>query len=630
MNYKNIILITLFIIILATLGVVSATDDLNESVISVDNEIEIFSSDLEDTYNEISSNESGEYVDVDDAYDYLNSFRNESGVWYWNSDDTTKTYFNTNETNQLKPLKRNVDLENTAKQRAKEIVDLFDHTRPDGSICFTIYPNNLTAMGENIAYGQTSSYEVTEAWKETNDPYAGQGHRRNMLSTLFNCVGIAGFKKDNIIYWVQAFGYSNNILQSPSSEDFNVVIKTEVGITSKDAVITFDWPDYVNQKNTSIIPEYYNDYVKVDIEGGSGFMLYKEGNETSKNLTIEDLYIFLADDYNISLYYNSYDANIEDLKIATGTLKVTESTTPQTLTSDNFIEAYDGLKVESDDDYLCTVFDTQSESGLNGQIIISANGKTIYTKTFTGTGTPSIAIYGKDLTSKLNGETTVTILYKRTTDGKDYSKNVLTTFINIGNNQNENVSSSPISTTISASAMTIVYNQNKILVATLKDTNGNAIAGVNVFINIMGVKYPLTTDKNGQIKQSLSNLPPKVHTITFTFNGNDYYLKSTKTVKVTVKKANLKVTAKSVKFKKSLKVKKYSITLKTNLNKALKSAKVTIKVNEKTYTAKTNAKGVAVFKITKLTKKGKFKSIISYKGNSYYNKLVKNVYIAVK
>ena len=251
-------------------------------------------------------------------------------------------------------------------------------------------------------------------------------------------------KKDGIIYWVQAFGYSNNLLHNISSEDFNVVIKTEIEITGKDAVINFDWPDYVKQKNTSIIPEYYNDYVKVDIEGGSAFQIYKEGNETSKNLTIDDLYIFWADDYNISLYYNSYDAGIEDLKIATCTLKVTESTNPQT--PDNFIEAYDDLKVESDDDYLCTVFDTQSGLGLNGQIIISANGKTIYTKTFTGTGTPSIAIYGKDLTGKLNGETTVTILYKRATDGKDYSKNVSTTFVNIGNNnQSEIVSSVPIS-----------------------------------------------------------------------------------------------------------------------------------------------------------------------------------------
>ena len=62
----------------------------------------------------------------------------------------------------------------------------------------------------------------------------------------------------------------------------------------------------------------------------------------------------------------------------------------------------------------------------------------------------------------------------------------------------------------------------------------------------------------------------------------------------------------------------------------MKNTKVTIKVNKKTYSAKTNSKGVATFKITKLTKKGTFKSIITYKGDKYYNKVTKIVNIKVK
>ena len=68
----------------------------------------------------------------------------------------------------------------------------------------------------------------------------------------------------------------------------------------------------------------------------------------------------------------------------------------------------------------------------------------------------------------------------------------------------------------------------------------------------------------------------------------------------------------------------------SNLNKVIKNAKVTIKVNKKTYTAKTNKKGVATFKINKLTKKGTFKATITYKGDSYYNKLTKKVNIKCK
>ena len=65
--------------------------------------------------------------------------------------------------------------------------------RPDGTQCFSAFPQGLLKEGENIAYGYTTAKDVTEAWKETNDPYDGQGHRRNMLDVDFNWVGIAGY-----------------------------------------------------------------------------------------------------------------------------------------------------------------------------------------------------------------------------------------------------------------------------------------------------------------------------------------------------------------------------------------------------------------------------------------------------
>ena len=45
----------------------------------------------------------------------------------------------------------------------------------------------------------------------------------------------------------------------------------------------------------------------------------------------------------------------------------------------------------------------------------------------------------------------------------------------------------------------------------------------------------------------------------------------------------------------------------------MKKAKVTLKVKGKTYAAKTNSKGKATFKITKLTKKGTYKAITNSK-----------------
>lgn len=70
--------------------------------------------------------------------------------------------------------------------------------------------------------------------------------------------------------------------------------------------------------------------------------------------------------------------------------------------------------------------------------------------------------------------------------------------------------------------------------------------------------------------------------------------------------------------------------MKTNKKKALKNAKVTLKIKGKTFTAKTNSKGKAVFKITKMTKKGTFKSLVKFKGNKYYKAVTKKVNIKMK
>ena len=62
----------------------------------------------------------------------------------------------------------------------------------------------------------------------------------------------------------------------------------------------------------------------------------------------------------------------------------------------------------------------------------------------------------------------------------------------------------------------------------------------------------------------------------------------------------------------------------------MKNTKVYLKLKGKTYAAKTNSKGKATFKITKLAKKGKFAATVTYKGNRYYNKVAKKVKITLK
>jgi hypothetical protein len=188
-------------------------------------------------------------------------------------------------------------------------------------------------------------------------------------------------------------------------------------------------------------------------------------------------------------------------------------------------------------------------------------------------------------------------------------------------------------TKITSSPVALVYNAaNGKVTFTLMDANNNVISGENVSITFNGNTYNnLLTNSKGQVSLAVSSkLVPNTYNAVCNFEGDESYKASQKTVSVVVKKATPKLTAKAKSFKSTVKTKKYTITLKDNKNKVMKNTKVTIKVNKKTYSAKTNSKGVATFKITKLTKKGKYTATVTYKGSSYYNKLTKNVKITIK
>ena len=171
-----------------------------------------------------------------------------------------------------------------------------------------------------------------------------------------------------------------------------------------------------------------------------------------------------------------------------------------------------------------------------------------------------------------------------------------------------------IETQLSGDAITVVYNADKYLVISLKDSKGNAIGNVDVTVNLNGAKT-LKTDGNGQVKVSTYHLAPNSYNAKIIFKGNAMYEGSSKDVKVAVNKATPKITAKAKTFKRSVKTKKYTVSLNVN-----QKVKVAIKVNKKTYYAYTNTKGVATFKITKLTKKGKYTATVSSITNKCYNK----------
>lgn len=186
-------------------------------------------------------------------------------------------------------------------------------------------------------------------------------------------------------------------------------------------------------------------------------------------------------------------------------------------------------------------------------------------------------------------------------------------------------------TKITSSKVTTPYNVASKVTFTLKDEDGRVISGEKVTVNFNGKTYNKVTNAKGQVSVDVSSgLAPKTYNAYIKFAGDESFKASSASAKVVVSKATPKITAKAKTFKKTVKTKKYTIILKNNLNKVMKNTKVTIKVNKKTYTAKTNSKGQATFKITKLTKKGKYTATVKYAGDKYYNSKSVNVKITVK
>ena len=110
--------------------------------------------------------------------DMVNEFRTGSEAWYWNEDDATKTVCS-----NLGTLTYDKTLEQVAMKRAAEL-----------------------ALGYS-------------------DKYAGQGHRRNMLSPDFDAIGMGHVYSNGVHYWAMELGNVNSAGDSGVDGDQTVTVE---------------------------------------------------------------------------------------------------------------------------------------------------------------------------------------------------------------------------------------------------------------------------------------------------------------------------------------------------------------------------------------------------------------------
>ena len=182
---------------------------------------------------------------------------------------------------------------------------------------------------------------------------------------------------------------------------------------------------------------------------------------------------------------------------------------------------------------------------------------------------------------------------------------------------------------ILAANLKTVYNSGKYLKVILNDKYGHIIRGATVTVKVNGKSKNYITNENGEIKVITKNLVPKTYTVKIEFKGDRNYYKSTTTSKITVKKATPKFIFSKQTVYDDVKKKKVSVTLKDNIG-VVKNAKLNLVINKKTFSAKTNSKGIAVFKVTNLAKIGTYKAVVKFAGNSKYNSVSKKSKILVK
>lgn len=106
--------------------------------------------------------------------------------------------------NGLEPLSVNAQMQQAADVRKEELVTQFDHTRPNGTDCFTALNEagvSYTTAGENIAAGQVDAMDAMDSWMNSD------GHRANILTEEFTHIGAGHYETNQGYgnYWVQLF-----------------------------------------------------------------------------------------------------------------------------------------------------------------------------------------------------------------------------------------------------------------------------------------------------------------------------------------------------------------------------------------------------------------------------------------
>ncbi|MBR4396357.1 MAG: Ig-like domain repeat protein, partial [Methanobrevibacter sp.] len=140
--------------------------------------------------------------------------------------------------------------------------------------------------------------------------------------------------------------------------------------------------------------------------------------------------------------------------------------------------------------------------------------------------------------------------------------------------------------------------------------------------------YTLTTDKYGYAKLQINTAKKGTYTISISFIGDDEYKGAFAVRKIIVNPQKPRLTL----YKKTYRLKnrnKYLVaTLKTAKGHAIAGKKISFRINGKTYTAKTNYKGIAKVRVS-LSRKRIYAFTATFAGDNTFAKISKKSTLVV-
>ena len=381
-----------------------------------------------------------------------------------------------------------------------------------------------------------------------------------------NANGIASYaiNLDLGVYDVEVDVYGK-VVSEDSPKTLTVLNKTEIPL-SDEVIVTFSYND-----NGSVNVEVKDIYNRV-IQNNT---LTLTVNNIAYNLKTDDDGIAVLNPINTNAGEYPVEIEVSGKNISASsqkTLKVMPSNNVSSIIAEDLTRAFN-----SSYDFKAILLDKNANPLKNMEINFVINGNDYLTTTDE---------YGYAYLKNTLSEGVYNVCVENPATNEKLTK-TLTIVSRISGNSNINVD----------------YSFTKTYKISVYADNGQLVgSGESVKITLNKKTITLKTDANGQISYKISSLLPKTYTIKAEYKGFSV-------VNKVVVKQILKASNKN--FKKSA-TKKYTATLKTSLGKAIKNKKITFKINGKTYSAKTNKKGIASVNLKSLTKTGKYKITITY------------------